>query len=268
MVITNRQKIIGMTAALLAVVIIGVYLGFIKNSQQASTTPVQSDKNESAKNATSTQFSECADINDASKRDNCVYVQASKSSDPSACASINNNELLQSCKNNAMYDIAKSDDDCRKISDAAIKNKCFLKVVSFEGFKSCNNSVECMDEVRYNEAVSSGQSARCMVIANQKTRDKCLKATDTATDTDKDGISDYNELNLYRTNPGKADSDNDGYADGQEAAILTDPNNPDTDGDKHKDGEEVRDGFNPCGAGKMPKPDQLASDCLKLKRTK
>lgn len=35
-------------------------------------------------------------------------------------------------------------------------------------------------------------------------------------DSDKDGVSDYDEINLYKTNPYTADTDGDGYTDGVE----------------------------------------------------
>ncbi|PJE58277.1 MAG: hypothetical protein COU81_01570, partial [Candidatus Portnoybacteria bacterium CG10_big_fil_rev_8_21_14_0_10_36_7] len=48
-------------------------------------------------------------------------------------------------------------------------------------------------------------------------------------DSDNDGLSDEDEINIYSTNPNNSDSDSDGY----------------------KDGVEVLGGFNPNGAGKL-----------------
>lgn len=66
-------------------------------------------------------------------------------------------------------------------------------------------------------------------------------------DTDKDGFPDGEEVkNGY--NPlgaGKLDSDNDGLADPDERKLGTDPFNPDTDGDGYSDGDEVAHGHNP-----------------------
>lgn len=63
-------------------------------------------------------------------------------------------------------------------------------------------------------------------------------------DTDGDGLTDDDEINIYFTDPNDPDSDDDYLLDGEEvdAAMGTgcpDPLNPDSDGDSLLDGEEV-----------------------------
>jgi hypothetical protein len=54
--------------------------------------------------------------------------------------------------------------------------------------------------------------------------------------------------------PFTMDTDKDGITDGEETDIYkTDPNNPDTDGDGHSDSEEVRAGYDPKSASKSKK---------------
>jgi len=61
-------------------------------------------------------------------------------------------------------------------------------------------------------------------------------------DTDGDGLSDYDEINVYGTDPLNYDTDGDGLSDGDEVNIYgTDPLDPDTDGDGLTDGEEVNE---------------------------
>jgi outer membrane protein OmpA-like peptidoglycan-associated protein len=59
-------------------------------------------------------------------------------------------------------------------------------------------------------------------------------------DTDKDGITDGDEVKTYKTNPLDPDTDHDGIKDGEEIfKYQTDPNKADSDGDGLKDGEEI-----------------------------
>ena len=59
-------------------------------------------------------------------------------------------------------------------------------------------------------------------------------------DTDLDGLSDFDEVKKYKTDPLKADTDGDGLNDGEEVnKYKTDPLKTDTDGDGLSDGDEV-----------------------------
>jgi outer membrane protein OmpA-like peptidoglycan-associated protein len=69
-------------------------------------------------------------------------------------------------------------------------------------------------------------------------------------DTDGDGLTDYEEVMEYGTDPLNPDTDGDGLSDGDEVNVHgTDPLNPDTDGDGLTDGEEVNEyGTDPLNA--------------------
>ncbi|MBT3231104.1 hypothetical protein HN358_05015 [Candidatus Uhrbacteria bacterium] len=45
-------------------------------------------------------------------------------------------------------------------------------------------------------------------------------------DSDSDGITDYDEIEMYQTDPNDTDSDDDGYSDGEEVSAGYDPNEP------------------------------------------
>ena len=78
---------------------------------------------------------------------------------------------------------------------------------------------------------------------------------DMTIDNDNDGLTDYDEINIYRTDSLRPDTDDDGLVDGMEATVWhTDPLNPDTDADGYTDGEEVQNGYNPVGPGKLAPP--------------
>jgi hypothetical protein len=58
-------------------------------------------------------------------------------------------------------------------------------------------------------------------------------------DTDGDGVSDGDEVNTYGTDPLVADSDSDGLLDGEEVTAGTDPLDTDSDDDTYSDYAEV-----------------------------
>jgi hypothetical protein len=60
------------------------------------------------------------------------------------------------------------------------------------------------------------------IVATIQTADDKLKSQD----TDGDGLSDWDELNIYHTSPYLADTDSDGIPDGVEIKNGTDPNCP------------------------------------------
>ena len=62
----------------------------------------------------------------------------------------------------------------------------------------------------------------------------------TKADTDGDGLSDFDEVRIYKTSPCKADTDGDGLSDYEEVMLYhTNPLKADTDGDKLTDFEEI-----------------------------
>jgi hypothetical protein len=78
-----------------------------------------------------------------------------------------------------------------------------------------------------------------------------------AYDTDKDGLSDWDEISVYKTDPDRADSDGDGLRDGDEVKVhRTDPTRADTDGDGVSDGTEVSKGSNPLDSRSVPDLDE------------
>jgi outer membrane protein OmpA-like peptidoglycan-associated protein len=67
-----------------------------------------------------------------------------------------------------------------------------------------------------------------------------FKTNPLSTDSDLDGLSDFAEIKQYKTDPLKADTDGDGLNDGEEVnKYKTDPLNVDTDKDGLTDGDEV-----------------------------
>jgi len=71
------------------------------------------------------------------------------------------------------------------------------------------------------------QLTRPLGLDTQKTTPTEITTVDPRTaDTDKDGLTDYEEINIYKTSPYLEDTDSDGTMDKQEIADGTDPTCP------------------------------------------
>ena len=64
------------------------------------------------------------------------------------------------------------------------------------------------------------------LLARQRADAEALRLTETAKDTDGDGILDQDEVNVFRTSAYLTDTDSDGVTDGEEVRLGTDPNCP------------------------------------------
>lgn len=74
-------------------------------------------------------------------------------------------------------------------------------------------------------------------------------------DSDNDGLNDGQELTSTSTNPNNSDTDGDGLSDGDEVNTYgTNPNSNDTDGDTHPDSVEISMGTDPNDASDYPAP--------------
>ena len=69
-------------------------------------------------------------------------------------------------------------------------------------------------------------SLQAQIASNQLGQVSADEAALRARDTDKDGLSDWDELNLYHTSPYLADSDSDSFPDKAEIDSGNDPNCP------------------------------------------
>ncbi|TSC71676.1 MAG: hypothetical protein G01um101438_981 [Parcubacteria group bacterium Gr01-1014_38] len=94
------------------------------------------------------------------------------------------------------------------------------------------------------------------------------RTNEASADTDGDGFTDGQEVRagyhpLRKEGNPRLDSDGDGLLDHEECKWRTDPLNPDTDGDNFRDGDEVKSEFDPTIKG-----DGKGSDALPSRRAK
>ncbi|MBN2015545.1 DUF4215 domain-containing protein [Candidatus Dojkabacteria bacterium] len=89
-----------------------------------------------------------------------------------------------------------------------------------------------------------------------------------SSDSDGDGISDGDEVNIYHTDPLSSDSDSDGLSDYTEIlgaygeGRKTDPNDPDSDDDGYKDGEEDMNGNGKLDEGESDPTDSSSTPSI------
>ena len=102
--------------------------------------------------------------------------------------------------------------------------------------------------IQQNKDTSSNcwTSVSCDVITTAVVLMAKASAYTTITDTDNDGLSDDDEVNIYETDPNNPDTDEDGVDDGDEIDAETDPLDPDdfptTNGGSNGDEEECEEG--------------------------
>ncbi|MEI8361562.1 MAG: hypothetical protein WCG01_05505 [bacterium] len=162
----------------------------------------------------------------------------------------------------------------------------------YENIEKCDNlnatdgKDRCYDLINYRQSIAKLNPTQCGLIKNAILRKNCLDTISNLPpdqdadglddslelslgldpfnkDTDKDGLSDFDEIKKYKTNPLKRDTDGDGLSDKNEIYIGANPLKKDTDGDGFGDGDEVSKGYNPCGGGKMGSPEKSKLECQK-----
>lgn len=132
-----------------------------------------------------------------------------------------------------------SDDDNDEVLDFAEKSYCAPELSAF----TCNVKTGCdWDEESFScrrdaqGCLVSGSTFDYSAMCCMKDG-ACVDGSDPfVADSDGDGLTDYQEMNTYGTNPISADSDNDGDNDSDEISYGSDPLDPNSSRDTDLDG--------------------------------
>lgn len=130
----------------------------------------------------------------------------------------NNNEFFRPDRN-----IGPKEPTTTKKKLAALGLGFFaILVLVLWGINFKNNIFDPLNTRKENNLATSDQcpDGNCLNAENEEILSSTVK------DTDNDGISDQDEINIYETSPYLPDSDSDGIDDGTEVKSGTNPNCP------------------------------------------
>ncbi len=181
--------------------------------------------------------------------DNCVTVVAIAVQDEAICKKVVDAKKKTACEQVISIVVAKEADTyeaCDEIEDADLQAGCqqswiASRLLAGECVTPPMSESECATANALKPALEAKDLALCDAIVNEDDHDLCVEVVgalqpkeavevvDTTTDSDGDGLADFDETNTWKTDPTKADTDGDGY----------------------DDGIEVKGGYNPLGAGKL-----------------
>jgi hypothetical protein len=93
-----------------------------------------------------------------------------------------------------------------------------------ESISSSENSADEIRQKEFEGAIKKASGYDQDLDGIPDSEEAKYKTSPTSSDTDGDGLTDYEEIFNFKTDPLKADTDGDGYTDGYEVRHGTDPN--------------------------------------------
>ncbi len=173
----------------------------------------------------------CRVLKDPAALDDCVWGVAAKTGDTKICTQIGNTALAATCVDGVVLQKAVDASDetlCASVKDEAKRAACVESVAPTTAANCAargKRAEECAARKTIDLAAVKRDPSLCGSIVTEF-QDLCRELV--VDDVDLDGLVAADET-LYGSNPNKADTDGDGFMDG----------------------DEVKNGFNPAGPGKL-----------------
>lgn len=246
---TIPYKLIGIVGAgiVMAVIIVGVVIRVLhRGSDSATRAQTEAittmlakcdgeDNVESCKRALVQDVSSsvgaqsvCAELT-GDDRDGCYWKFAREGHNPDLCASITNEGNQTRCRDSALLATAKTNTDvsaCDKIESSLTKQACkrlFQPLVTSDNCSSQGRSESYCEMIAVSERAQQAQDpVLCDALGDDERVASCHDRVD-VDDPDFDHLQTDDEW-LFQTDPRKADTDGDGFKDGDEVAAGYDPN--------------------------------------------
>lgn len=157
----------------------------------------------------------------------CVSLAAKADGDVAACKDLAD-EDREACEDLAWLTTANADENvemCDKIANSRLATKCRVQVTAHAtAAGTCAEAhvdeALCTAAAALRAAIATGSPAECNTLAEDQ-QESCTAAIAT-TDDDDDGLTAQEEYELG-TSDTNADTDGDGYNDGDEVAAGYDP---------------------------------------------
>ncbi len=169
----------------------------------------------------------CASLKDVEK-DDCLWSVAREGKDVKICEMISVHDNAVNCSDFIYARIATETNNpsmCAKIKEEDLKNGCQKAV---EGPVTSANCVERKQDPAFCEMLevtdqANAKQDREVCNALKDGRVDACKARVLLDDPDRDGLDTTQETVVHHTDPRKADTDGDGYNDGDEVKTGHDP---------------------------------------------
>lgn len=236
--VSHKALLIKIGAAVLVLLVVGLIVLFLVNRLRA---------NHAAQIAEVAK--ETAAVSDAQK-------ECDQTRNPEKCNASVAADLAQSTGKVSFCNelTAEAYDNC--VGLAALTSKSLIacqQIKDQEKETACANAVDALLHPAVLEVDAETQAAidahnpdGCLAMTDETKREICLELVGVP-DRDLDGLNQEEEITLGSSDT-NIDSDADGLSDTDEVNIWkTNPAKADTDGDSYSDGVEVKAGYNPLG---------------------